>query len=129
YLRKGIEQWDLYRSRATDAEHQPLRVKLLYRAGAMAGYMFDYATGRKLCEQGVELARELGSKRDLANALFYLSEITLNLGLNQEARAALDECIALCSQENYTSQLSVSLTDRGVLLNKEGNFQDAQSTL
>jgi predicted ATPase/DNA-binding XRE family transcriptional regulator len=129
YFREGIERLGIYLSRATETEHQLLRMKLLYRAGAMAGYMFDHATGRKLCEQGVELARVLGSKRDLANALFYLSEIASNLGLNQEARAALDECISLCSQENYTSQLSVSLTDLGVLLNKEGNFKEAQSTL
>jgi len=120
---------NVYLSRATEPEHQPLKVKLFYRAGAMAGYMFDYLSGRKLCEQGIELARVLGNKRDIANALFYLSEITLNLGQNQETRAALEECIALCWQENYTSQLSVSLTDLGVLLDKEGDFQGAQSTL
>ena len=129
YFREGIEQLGLYLSRATEPQHEPLRMKLLYRAGAMSGYMFDYTTGQKLCQQGVELARALGSKRDLANALFYLSEIDSNLGLKQEARAALDECIALCSQENYTSQLSVSLTDLGVLLHTEGNFKEAQSTL
>ena len=129
YFREGIEWLGVYLNRATETEHQSLRVKLLYRAGAMAGYMFDHTTGQKLCEQGVELARVLGSKRDLANALFYLSEITYSLGQNQEARAALEECIALCWQENYTSQLSVSLTDLGVLLNQEGNFQGAQSTM
>ena len=129
HFREGIEWLDKYLDRATEAEHQSLRVKLLYRAGAMAGYMFDHATGRKLCEQGVELARVLGSKRDLANALFYLSEITYSLKQNQEARAALEECITLCWQENYTSQLSVSLTDLGLLLNQEGNFQGAQSSM
>ena len=129
YFREGIERLSVYLNRATEPEQQPLRVKLLYRTGAMAGYMFDYATGQKLCEQGVELARALGSKRDLANALFYLSEIMSNLGQNQAAHAALEECIALCWQESYTSQLSVSLTDLGVLLNKEGDFQGAQSTL
>lgn len=129
YFREGIEWLDLYLNRATETEHQSLRVKLLYRAGAMAGYMFDHMTGQKLCEQGVELARLLGSKRDLANALFYLSEITYSLGQNREARATLEECIALCWQENYTSQLSVSLTDLGVLLYQEGDFQGAQSTM
>jgi tetratricopeptide (TPR) repeat protein len=129
YFREGIEWLSAYLNRATETEHQSLRVKLLYRAGAMAGYMFDHLTGQKLCEQGVELARALGTKRDLANALFYLSEILYSLEQNQEARATLEECIALCWQENYTSQLSVSLTDLGVLLYQEGNFEGAQSTM
>jgi tetratricopeptide (TPR) repeat protein len=77
----------------------------------------------------VELARMLDQKRDLANALFYLSEITYSLGQIQEARATLEECISLCWQENYTSQLSVSLTNLGVLLNKTGDFTAAQATI
>jgi non-specific serine/threonine protein kinase len=129
YFREGIEQLSVYLSRATEKEHEPLRVKLLYYTGAMAGYMFDYATGRNLCQQAVGLARGLGSKRDLANALFYLSEISAYLGQSQEAHAEIEECIALCRQENYTSQLSVSLTHLGMFLTKEGHFQDAQSIL
>src|SRR5262245_47817663 len=91
--------------------------------------MFDYLTGRKLCQQGVELARALGNKRDTANALFYCSEIAQNMGQVAETRAALEECISLCWQENYSSQLTVSLTNLGVLLNKEGDFTGAQSTI
>jgi tetratricopeptide (TPR) repeat protein len=128
-FREGIERLGAYLDRAVEPEHQALRVKILYRAGAMAGYMFDHVTGRKLCEQAVELARALGSKRDLANALFYLSEVAQTMGQNQEAHTALDECISLCSQENYASQLGVSLTNLGVLLNREGDFEAAQSTL
>jgi len=129
HFREGIERLNVYLERANENEHQPLRVKLLYRAGAMSGYMFDFTTGRKLCEQAVELARRLGGKRDLANALFYLSEISYYLGQNQETHADLDECIALCRQENYTSQLTVSLTNLGMLLTKEENFDGAQSAM
>ncbi len=133
FFREGFERVSAYLKRATEPEHRTARVKLLYRGGAMAGYMFDHMfdhmTGKSLCEQGVELARALDKKRDLANALFYLSEIAYNLGQNQEAHAALEECIPLCWQENYTSQLSVSLTNLGVLLNKEGDFARAQSTI
>ena len=129
HFREGIERLNAYIGRATETEHQSFKVKLLYRAGAMAGYMFDYGTGQRLCQQAVELARTLGSKRDLANALFYSSEIAYNLGQNREAHAELDECIALCSQENYTSQLTVSLTNLGMLLNREGNFDGAQSAM
>ena len=129
HFREGIERLSAYIERVTETGHQALRVKLLYRAGAMAGYMFDYVTGQKFCEQAVEIARTLGSKRDLANALFYGSEIAFNLGQNEEAHAELDECIALCSQENYSSQLTVSLTNLGMLLNREGNFDGAQSSM
>ena len=129
HFREGIERLNAYIVLASETEHQSFKVKLLYRAGAMAGYMFDYGMGQKLCQQAVKLARTLGSKRDLANALFYSSEIAFNLGQNQEAHAELDECIALCSQENYTSQLTVSLTNLGMLLNREGNFDGAQSAM
>jgi tetratricopeptide (TPR) repeat protein len=61
--------------------------------------------------------------------LFYLSEISYYLGQNQEVHAELDECIALCRQENYTSQLTVSLTNLGMLLTKEENFDGAQSVM
>ncbi|MEP6896087.1 MAG: tetratricopeptide repeat protein, partial [Chloroflexota bacterium] len=129
FFREGFERVSAYLNRATEPEHQTARMKLLYRGGAMAGYMFDYITGKKLCGQGVELARTLGDQRGIANALFYLSEVAYNLGQTQEARVALEECISLCWQENYTSQLSVSLTNLGVLLNKEGDFASAQSTI
>jgi len=129
HFREGVERLGAYLDRATDPAYQNLKLKILYRGGAMAGYMFDYTNGRKLCGQAVELARALDKKRDLANALFYLGEIDFNLGETQEARTALEECISLCWQENYTAQLSVSLTNLGVLLNKEGDFAGAQSTL
>jgi predicted ATPase/transcriptional regulator with XRE-family HTH domain len=129
YFREGFERLSQYLNCGIESEYQPLRAKILFRAGAMAGYMFDFATGRKLCEAGITLSRSLGDKRSLANALFYLAEIIFNLGQLQEARAALEESISLCWEENYTSQLSVSLTNLGVLLNREGDYKSAQSTL
>src|SRR6266498_1200282 len=129
YFHEGFERLTQYLNCATQPEHQPLRAKMLFRAGAMAGYMFDFATGRKLCEEAITLSRSLNDKRSLANALFYLAEILFNLGQLKEARAALEESISLCWEENYTSQLSVSLTNLGVLLNREGDYVSAQSTL
>jgi len=129
YFREGFERLSAYLNRLTKPEHEIFKVKILYRGGAMAGYMFDHVTARKLCGQGVELARALDKKRDLANALFYVSEIAYALGQTPEARAALEECISLCWQENYATQLSVSLTNLGMLLNKEGDFAGAQSTI
>jgi tetratricopeptide (TPR) repeat protein len=77
----------------------------------------------------VEVARKLDSKRDLANALFYLSEIDSNLGKTQAAHSELEECIALCREINYIPQLSISMTNLGVIINKEGDFQGAVALL
>lgn len=129
YFREGIERVGTYLKREMEPGQQSQRVKLLYRGGAMAGYLFDYVTGKRLCERAVELARTLGTKRDIANALFYLSEINFNIGQVQEARVELEECISLCWEENYVTQLNISLTNLGVLLNREGDFARAQSTL
>lgn len=129
YFREGLQNLTSYLQHATQPEHQVLRAKILFRAGAMAGYMFDYATGRKLCEESIELSRQLNEKRSLANALFYLGEILFNLGQLQEARKVFEESISLCWEENYVSQLSVSLTNLGRLLDLEGDYNSAQSTL
>ncbi len=129
YFREGFERLSAYINRAVEPGEQPQLVRMLYRAGAMSGYMFDYNTARKLCAQGLDLARALGGKRDIANALFYLSEVAQNTGQVPEAHAELEECISLCRQENYAPQLNVSLTNLGVLLNKEGDFAGAQAML
>jgi predicted ATPase len=129
YFREGFQYLTPYLNCVVAPEHQPLRAKMLFRAGAMAGYMFDFATGRKLCEEGIHLARSLDDKRSLANASFYLAEILFNLGQLKEARSALEESISLCWEDNYTSQLSISMTNLGVLLNREGDYASAQSTL
>src|SRR5574341_829213 len=126
---EGLEWLRMYLSRGVEPVHQPSRVKLLYRSGAMAGYMFDHLTGRKLCEQAIELARALGQKRDLAGALYYFSEIAGQMGQKSEARTALEESISLCWQEQYHNQLSISLASMGVLLDQAGDFDGAQSTL
>lgn len=129
YFREGFERLTPYLNCATEPEQQRFRAKILFRAGAMAGYMFDFAVGSKLCEEGITLSRSLGDKRSLANALFYLGEILFNLRQFKEAHSALEESISLCWEENYTSQLSVSLTNLGVLLDREGDYESAQSTL
>jgi non-specific serine/threonine protein kinase len=129
YFIEGFERLISYLNCATEPEHQSLRAKILFRAGAMAGYRFDFATGRKLCEEAILLSRSLGEKRSLANALFYLGEILFNLGQFQEARKAFEESISLCWELNYPSQLSLSLTNLGRLLDQEGDYQSAQSTL
>ena len=129
YFPEGLERLTAYLNCATLPEHEALRTKILFRAGAMANYMFDFATGRKLCEEAIMISRGLGEKRSLANALYYLGEILLNLGQYQEARQAFEESISLCWEENYASQLSVSLTSLGMLLSHEGDYESAQSTL
>ena len=129
YFREGFERLTLYLNCVTESDQQPLRAKILLRVGAMANYMFDFATGRKLCEEAILLARPLGEKRSLASALFYLGEILLNLGQYQEAHTAFEESISLCWEENYPSQLSMSLTSLGMLLGRQGDYARAQSTL
>ena len=129
YFREGFERLTPYLNCATEPEQQPWRARILFRAGAMANYMFDFATGRKLCEEAIALSRSLDEKRSLANALFYLGEILLNLDQFAAARKAFEESISLCWEENYPSQLSVSLTSLGMLLGREGDYQSAQSTL
>ena len=129
YFREGFDMASKYLGRSTQPEHRLFRAKLLFRAGAMAGYIFDYATALKLCQQSIELSRSLGNKHYLANALFYLSQINVALGQNREARAALEESISLCWEENYLQQLSISLAGLAWILYEDGDSEGAKSTL
>jgi predicted ATPase len=129
YFREGFEWLNSYLQRATDPSHKLIRTKIMYRAGGIAGYMFDYATGYKLCQQSIELAREVDHKHYLAGALFYLSEIAIGLEQIKEARAALEECIAICWADSYPQLLNLSLANLGLILYQEGNPEAARSTL
>jgi predicted ATPase len=129
YFREGFEWLNLYLQHATDPTHKLIRTKILYRAGGIAGYMFDYATGYKLCQQSMELARELDHKHYLAGALFYMSEIAMGLGHLKEARAGLEECISICWADYYPQLLNLSLASLGLILYEEGNPEAAHSTL
>lgn len=129
YYHEGFERASTYLSQNREAADDLLRTKLLYRSGAMAGYTSDLITGWKLCEEAVASARTQNNNRNLANALFYFSDIAHKFGQKREARLALEECISLCWQENYATQLSVSLTNLGILQNEEDDSSGAISTL
>ncbi len=130
FFREGFEWLTAYLRRAADEpEHDLIRAKILYRAGGMAGYMFDYTSGYRLCQQSIELARKLQHKHYLAGALFYTNEIALGLGQLKEARAALEECISLCWADYYPQLLNLSLASLGMILDTGGDHEGAQSTL
>jgi len=95
----------------------------------MAGYLFDLEPALAYGHEAVELARSLGSKKDQANASFYLSEVLYNSGKMDEARASLEESIALSRELNYSTQLNVTLTSLGMLQLREGEIQSALVTL
>jgi len=129
YYREGFEWLNAYLQRASDPAHDLIRAKILYRAGGIAGYMFDYTTAYKLCQQSIDLARALDNNHYLAGALFYMSEVSLGLGKMSEARAAIEECIALCWADNYPQLLNLALASLGWILYTEGDSEGALSTL
>lgn len=130
FFREGFEWLTTYLQRAAeDPAHDLIRAKILYRAGGIAGYMFKYAQGYRLCQQSIDLARKLHNNHYLAGALFYTSEIALGLGQLEEAHAALEECISLCWADYYPQLLNLSLTSLGMILDTEGDHEGAQSTL
>ena len=130
FFREGFEWLTAYLQRAAeDPAHDLIRAKILYRAGGIAGYMFNYTQGYRLCQQSIGLARKLQINHYLAGALFYTSEISLSLGQLEEARTALEECISICWADYYPQLLNLSLSSLGMLLDREGDHEGAQSTL
>lgn len=130
FFREGFEWLTSYLQRAAnDPAYNLIRAKILYRAGGIAGYMFNYASGYRLCQQSIDLARKVKNNHYLAGALFYTSEIALGLGQLNDARAALEECISICWADYYPQLLNLSLSSLGMILDTEGDHEGAQSTL
>ena len=54
------------------SERDEDRARALSAAGALAGYQGDLAAGRPMFDEAIDIWRELGRERDLAQTLFDL---------------------------------------------------------
>jgi tetratricopeptide (TPR) repeat protein len=130
--------------------------RVLEGAGRLAHDQDDHAAARKLWEEGLAIARELGDRERIAEALAYLGgwgELEESLAIHRErgdkyrmtmaleklgnlceekgdlksARAYYEECLAIARECGSPQRIGWSLWQMGNLSRVEGQLQAARS--
>lgn len=120
YLRALLEK-------STLPEHQIFRAKILYRLGAIQTRMLNSNAAYKLCEQSIELARNLEDKRIIVSALSYLGEICTAIKDYSKAKMLLEESVTICRGANLMNDLAIALIYLGKVLLEQGETEQADT--
>jgi len=128
HFHEGIERLQNLLQCAVNPGHQQARAKMLYRAAAIHSRLFSYNTASKLCEQSIEISRQLDDKRSLASALYYMGEIGIALHDYTRAKKALEESVSICWSIHFPQQLNMALSSLGRAYEETGERQRAFAT-
>lgn len=88
----------------------------------------DYAQAQQLAEEGLALARALGSPVYLSHMLYCLGEAAYAQGKLGQARLYLVEALQLTAATDLLANLSIALFHYAMLLVKESESDAAEST-
>jgi len=115
----------LERAPARDA----VRARGLNVAARLASRQTDHASGRKLADESVALARELGDPELIANALRGAGVVYHSSGQMDVSRRMYDEALALLEQ-SADRRLAVDVQNQiGLIANEQGDFVTALEIL
>lgn len=103
------------------------RVKALYGAGVLALRQGAYSDARALQEESLALARQLGDKRGVANALNTLANISLYKGDYDTARSLYSEALDLWQETGNRHGEAVSLGNLGIIMAEQGDHTTARA--
>jgi predicted ATPase/class 3 adenylate cyclase len=101
----------LERALRVPAEVEPaVRMKALRAAGELADVLSDYPSAVRYFEESLAIARSLGHRRGIADALLGLAhELDNRLGRHAEARPLLEEAVRICRELGDEPSLARSL--------------------
>ena len=119
----------LAKSKGYGTDVDSFRAKALNQAGILAYFQDDITTAYALQEESVALSRELGDKRDLAQALCDLGVAVLEQGDLTQARSLIEESIALFRQIDDKSGLGRALQWHGAVAYREHDYERSRSSL
>jgi predicted ATPase/DNA-binding CsgD family transcriptional regulator/tetratricopeptide (TPR) repeat protein len=105
------------------------RAKALTSAGAIAWLQNDYATGRAWLAESVEIWREVGGDRGLANALAILALAEMRLGDLTTATAHAAEGVERFRAVEAPWGLAMALNNLGYVNSASGDYPAAQAHL
>ena len=92
-----------------------IRTKALTVAGLLAAEQDDHAAAAALATEGLSLARQHDDQVGIVNATYVLGTLAINRGEEAEARAYLDEAVAMGRELGDRGRTARALCDLAVL--------------
>lgn len=108
-------------------ETEPVRVKVLARAGWIAREQGDYERSVALTEESLALARRLGDKASAATALYTLGWAALFQNELERASELTEEAVRLQREMNDRVAVALALTLLGFVANVQHHYQRAMA--
>ena len=107
----------------------PARVRALYGLGAFSALPENLGRARACFEESVELARQLGDRRGLTQAVHALGILTIAAGDRAAARALLEQALAIARAAGEDGAIAATLSTLGQLTGQEGDVGAARAQL
>lgn len=112
-IREEYDRAQTFLRHATDIAHQPLKARLLLRVAALGLRIGQGELAYEYCLQAEDIARSLGDKTILADALLMLGDMDRDNSHFDLAEKYLAESVALYRVLNLPARLDHSLTSIG----------------
>jgi len=106
-----------------------VRVKALHGAGVFATLHGEIDEAGLLCGESLELCREIGERRVMAQSLALLGFIALSKGNYASARSMEEEALVLFREVNDSTGIANALEYLASVLSLQGEFGKAQALL
>lgn len=103
-----------------------LRAKTLYAAGILARDLCEYERAAQLINESLDLQKQLGDKRGIANAYNTLGSILAYQGNYLQSRWLYEESLALRRELGESRGIAVSLTNIAAVMNTIGEYASAR---
>jgi tetratricopeptide (TPR) repeat protein len=126
-LARALQHWD----RAVDAfrrlgDDRYLSYALSLSAGSFIGNFEEYEEGLRRCREGIALARQVGERPLIAQALNVLGELARVRGDDDLALTAYEEGRDLAIAAGDAAHLTVFIANLSYLADHRGDFQEAR---
>ncbi len=126
YLLEGREQLTTLLALPGAAQRTTLRASVLNALAIITFQLSDYCGARPFLYESLEIARELGDKRNIGLAISNLSWTGSILGEHKAAQEWAEESLTLYRELNDKRGISVALNNLGWAMAFSGDFNLAQ---
>jgi predicted ATPase/class 3 adenylate cyclase len=127
HLSEGMEWFVRVLGKAGAEERTQERANALNAAGILARYRGDYLATRRLHEESLAIARQLGDRRGMAASLSNLGIVATEQNDQPAARALYEECLAIMRQLGDRRGIAASLGNLGNVAVDLGDYRTARA--
>jgi predicted ATPase/transcriptional regulator with XRE-family HTH domain len=131
FLEHGLirDEYDRAQTFLRGAANPSLKARLLLRTASLGLRIGHDSLAYDYCLQAEEIARELGDKRLLADALHMLGDVDRDMNRFAPAERSLTECVAIYLELNLLPELNHGLTSLGNNFYYQGRREEASALL